>query len=285
MDRSGQRAPGKPRIIVVLFALGPSKLFLDVIGRGLMILKLKSSVSLVALVFASGLATLPADAADVGRRAAPVRQAVAPVAHVYSWQGFYIGGHIGAGEARFGGVYKSIGSRVFADDLNVKGVLGGIHGGYNWDFGAWVVGVEGDYSFSRWRDTVLASDGSSESMTAKIDGVGSIRGRIGSPVGADRRVLPFLTAGVAWADASVAVFDAGRGLAGTNVQNLDYSSAGAVYGGGFEYAVNEAFLVRVEALLYKFNDTKAITLVDRDPGDKVELRDIWTVRVGGSFKF
>ena len=75
-----------------------------------------------------------ASAADLPRKA-PV---TAPVPPVYSWTGFYVGGHVGAlwtkADARtdplpnvpFFGIFPNSG------DLNDTAFVGGVHAGYNW---------------------------------------------------------------------------------------------------------------------------------------------------------
>jgi opacity protein-like surface antigen len=66
----------------------------------------------------------------------------------YDMTGFYVGGHVGAG---------------WASDANITGLLGGVHGGYNfqiptqWDLLGWyvngyVLGVEAD---GTWRSTLV----------------------------------------------------------------------------------------------------------------------------------
>jgi opacity protein-like surface antigen len=67
----------------------------------------------------------------------------APAAQPVNWTGFYIGG-IGGGQegvAQFG--YP--GGRA---DPGVAGILGGVTTGYNWQWGAWVFGLEGDWAWT-----------------------------------------------------------------------------------------------------------------------------------------
>ena len=66
-----------------------------------------------------------------------------PPAAVYNWTGFYAGLHVG-------GDYVSV--TTSAVGANSSGssqanqFLGGVLGGYNWQTGPWVFGVEGDWS-------------------------------------------------------------------------------------------------------------------------------------------
>jgi outer membrane autotransporter protein len=70
-----------------------------------------------------------------------------PAPAAYNWNGFYIGGYLGAdwGHANWN----------FADgdaiDLRVAGLLGGAEIGYNYQIGKWVFGVEGDAGWTHAR--------------------------------------------------------------------------------------------------------------------------------------
>ena len=97
---------------------------------------------------AFGLAT-PASAADLPRKG----PAVAPiaVAPIYNWTGFYIGGHIGWGQAERGvdHNFDPIFFDSFSLDQRADGFLGGGQIGFNWQTGALVLGVEAQFS---WMD-------------------------------------------------------------------------------------------------------------------------------------
>jgi len=250
-----------------------------------MISKLRCSVSLAALALASGMAlTSAASAADVPMKAGRQMAPMMPVA--YSWHGFYFGGHIGAGDAEHDGLYNADDgtSAVHGDEFNLNGVLAGLHGGYNWDFGGWVLGVEGDWSHMRWKGTVQSVD-SSESMSAEINNLVSIRARIGIPVGSDRSVLPYVTGGGAWVDASATAYSAARTSSFADPQTVDFDGFGGVVGGGVEWAATNQFRVRLETLYYIFDDSQALTNSAANPGDFVKLDNIWTVRAGATWYF
>lgn len=86
-------------------------------------------IAVIALVFGSIATT--AEAADYyGRRSAPYT--VAQPLDMYSWAGPYVGGNIGYA---WGDV---------TNGAHPHGVSGGVQGGYTWQFGQFVVGVEGD---------------------------------------------------------------------------------------------------------------------------------------------
>ncbi|MFW6076271.1 MAG: outer membrane protein [Hyphomicrobiales bacterium] len=249
---------------------------------------LKLSVNFTALALASGLImSTAADAADL----APPPPAYAPPPTI-SWGGIYLGGHIGAGDANWNGVWNNLdtSSAVFFGDFDTSGVLGGVHAGFNWDIDTFVLGLEGDVSFMDW-DGLAKSVADSEEATAEVDMLASIRARLGMPMGADRRVMPYVTGGVAWADAEATLFEEGRAdddIDTLDKASLDFDDVGGVVGAGVEYAVTEAFRVRGESLFYFFNDKKKLNtdiINGATTGDFIELDDAWTVRVGGSWHF
>ncbi len=91
-----------------------------------------------------------ASAADLATR--PYTKAPAPIAAVYNWGGFYVGGHAGgtwtnqewvntANTAGFGDLGPGQGFRQ-----RETGFIGGGHIGYNWQASNYVFGLEGSIS-------------------------------------------------------------------------------------------------------------------------------------------
>jgi outer membrane immunogenic protein len=95
-------------------------------------------------------------AADLPSRA----MAIAPVylAPAFTWTGFYVGGNVGAAwggksncptiNSLANGVYTP--NTEFLPNCNGNGntgVIGGIQAGYNWQFGGWLFGLEGDVNW------------------------------------------------------------------------------------------------------------------------------------------
>src|SRR5579884_3617161 len=100
---------------------------------------MKKFVVGLAAVLATATSALAADMA----MKAPPSPAVAPAA--LDWSGFYIGGNVGYAwshndwtiPAPFGGIIGT-GDRT--------GVIGGIQGGYNYQFApTWLIGIQGDF--------------------------------------------------------------------------------------------------------------------------------------------
>ncbi len=146
--------------------------------------------------------------------AAPV---AAPAYTGGEWGGFYAGAQLG---------YADLDSNGAGIDGN--GAIGGIHGGYRWDFGRTVIGAEVDY------DTADVSLGNG---IGDLNNVARLKFMAGADLG---RALVYGTAGVARAEATVA--------------GTDFSDNGYFGGIGVDYALTDTWTVGGELLLHKFKD-------------------------------
>jgi outer membrane immunogenic protein len=137
-------------------------------------------------------------AADMGGRESIKN---APVPGASRWAGFYVGGQIGHGRAFYEGVFDSSEEdpefRAFASDLDLSGVVGGIHVGYNLQKGNWVLGIEGDFNWADWQDKVSDAAGTGF-VTGNVDWLATVRGRLG--IAADR-ILLYATVGMVFTNA------------------------------------------------------------------------------------
>jgi opacity protein-like surface antigen len=139
----------------------------------------------------------------------------APVVTAWSWAGPYIGGNVGysAGRSKTTGAFSDpTGAALFAtaSTENLSGVIGGIQGGYNWQWGNWVAGIEADVQISGEGATpryvcpgaicnptigfdapVLARF----DQGPKLDSFGTLRGRFGTTVTPE--VMVYGTGGLA----------------------------------------------------------------------------------------
>src|SRR5262245_53955253 len=141
---------------------------------------LLSSAAALAMV---GVATT-ASAADLARRPPPPPPPKAPViVPAYNWTGAYIGinGGYGWGRSKWDGLPAT---------FDVKGGMAGGQLGYNWQFGQFVYGVEGDGDWTDLRGT----DCGVASCRIRNDFLATGRGRLGF---AADRWLPYVTGGVA----------------------------------------------------------------------------------------
>lgn len=168
------------------------------------------------IVYAGAL-TLAATASYVSAPADPViRSPVytpAPV-ETYTggdWTGFYAGGQLG---------YADIDGTGAADG---SGGTYGVHGGYNYDFGQFVLGGEVDY------DKLDIDLGGA----ATADSVARLKLKAGYDLG---KTLIYATAGAANVDTSIG------------------SETGEFYGLGVAYKVNDRFTMGGEVLEHSFDD-------------------------------
>jgi len=238
---------------------------------------LSASVSAVALLAAQGV--MAGGLKDDGYEPMP--------APVTSWHGFYLGAHIGAGQADPQGIYDTndTSSELDFSRIDLSGVLAGAHVGYNWDFGRWIVGVEADVSGMDWTGDVQAAD-SSEEAEGEFDMLASVRARVGIPVGPDRRGLLYATGGFAVPDGSILLCESGCASSTTNF-NFDLDDIGGVAGAGFEWAATDNVRVRFETLYYFFDDKDTFSTnagpLDESTAVGVGLDNAWTVRLGATW--
>jgi outer membrane immunogenic protein len=93
----------------------------------------------IGAIAAMALTSTGAGAADLYRNPSPY--APGPVPYGYSWMGPYLGANFGY---QWGELSNS--------GANPSGVAGGFQGGYNWQFGQFVVGGETDIQLSDSND-------------------------------------------------------------------------------------------------------------------------------------
>lgn len=178
-------------------------------------MKIKMIVLLGALApaapaFAGGIGE-PIAEPDV--MAAPIAMAPAPM----DWSGFYAGAQLGYGNVDSNG-----------GGLDGYGALAGVLGGYRFDFGQTVAGVELDYD---WSNVDLAGGPDS------LDSVARLKFSAGREFG---RALVYGTLGAAKANATVG--------------GADLSDTGYFGGVGMDYAISDRLGVGGELLQHKFND-------------------------------
>ncbi len=196
------------------------------------------------------------------------------------WSGLYIGAQIGYGEASMSGCIECsslFDTPSFADDLNLSGIAGGLHAGYNWQSDAIVFGIEGDINFADWKDKVVSPLDSEDVQKASVNVLGSIRGRLGIAVG---DALLYGTAGVALSDADW------TSIEDTSSDTAHFNDIGGVVGGGVEWMVFSNTSIRAQGLYYFFNDKEDVSDFNRgDTGERIELDDMFVVSIGATWHF
>src|SRR5262249_19654736 len=169
---------------------------------------------------------------------------------VFSWNGFYVGGHLGYGWSS--NDWRLLPGGFTPNTVNigsgtVNGALGGAQVGVNWQSGPMVLGVEADFSWADMsgqtcNDVLLG--GVSLICSSKLDRFGTITGRVG---GALDRALLYLKAGGAWARDTHTV------TVGAFESTTSKSKWGWTGGAGVEYALTRNWSAKVEYDFLLFN--------------------------------
>jgi len=177
------------------------------------------------------------------------------------WTGFYAG--INAG-------YGASDATSVIGPINPSGPIAGVQAGYNYDFGKFVVGVEGDLQWSGVKGSHAAAI---STATASLDYFGTVRLRGGLPV--EGRTLPYITAGVSFGQVS-ATSTFGGGFASTQ------QAVGLAAGIGTEFALTDNLTLKAEYLYVDFGDVTFFpgTIIE----EKVRSR-MGAARVGLNLKF
>jgi outer membrane immunogenic protein len=234
----------------------------------------------VAIVALTAIGTVAAQAADLPtRKEAPAPVFVPPP---FTWTGFYVG-------LNAGGIWSS-GSREatlfdpnFGTDggfLNASfpgglgsgnaGFIGGGQAGYNWQTGAFVLGVETDFdgtTLSKSFNNVgvpfagasvpalLAGDFLSVNGKASLSWLGTTRARLGFVATPDNRLMIYATGGVAYGGGSsnFSAFDSTTGSFWTGSPSS--TRVGWTIGGGVEYAVTNNITIKGEYLYADLGST------------------------------
>ena len=122
--------------------------------------------------------------------------AVSAGAHAQDWSGPEIGVQGGYGWGSSGGNVVGGPGGPFHYSIAPSGFLGGVHGGYNWQFGQVVLGVDADAEGSLMSGhSAEAIPGGVGTFHDSVDFDSSIRGKLGWSFG---RVMPYATGGIAF---------------------------------------------------------------------------------------
>ena len=249
-----------------------------------------------------------ASAADMAVKAPPP-----PPPPLPSWTGFYIGGDIGGAWA------DSSATTIFTDgfnggtpfvtnnSFNRSGFIGGVYAGYNWQAANWVLGIEGDWSwtdrnggtFCRSTDFVIAgcidTGRGVINVDAHNDWISTLRGRVGYTFGS---VMFYGTAGGAWVKNSATVTADCR-VNGCGALSLpgEFASAtfnntrsGWVAGLGLEWMISPNWLIRGEWLHVDVGNSSGVLNIPT--GDVLSQTVAWNrdltidiARFGIAYKF
>ncbi len=240
----------------------------------------------------------------------PMDKSVVPVQPACDWTGFYIGVNAGVGQLDSTFTDRNDWYDYATQKFTETAFVGGGQIGYNYQWQDLVFGIEADFSGSTAdiKRSGNIGDVSGEELAeysgqyyyysdhAKIDFMGTIRGRLGISLNNNRALL-YATAGGAVAHGVWDVFDDYYGgYAGyySGDWRGDDWRWGWVGGFGFEYALNCHWSIRGEGLYYWFGENTSG--VNNYPGSyyvpangyyyKYTFSDdFWTYRVGLNYKF
>ncbi len=202
--------------------------------------RLNQAWALIAVLSASATASSPASAADLPPPPLPPLYDQAPLPPQDVFEGWWLGGTVGGATVSYD--FAPAGGTVDTD-----GVLGGVVGGYSWQSGPFVVGVEGDIMAADINGSRHFNSGANQ-VSPTIDTMADLRLRAGVAVRPE--VLLFATFGGAWANADLPV-------TGPNGGSGSADFFGWSVGGGAEVAFNPNWSARFD---YQFTDFNSETV-------------------------
>jgi outer membrane immunogenic protein len=166
----------------------------------------------------------------------------------FSWTGLYIGANLGVGAARFTALDFD-GIWDFGDfTTNHIGWTAGVQGGYNYQIGGLVLGVEADINWTSFdKVRTISSCGGDCTFTTggEWDWFSTLRGRVG--VAFDRG-LAYVTAGVAWASVQHIHSFVDIEPEFNEASGVDEVKVGFTAGAGVEYAFAPNWSLKAEYL-------------------------------------
>lgn len=228
----------------------------------------------------AGLTTIalsgaPAIAADLPLKAAPLT--------IWNWTGFYVGGHFGYGWA-FPELTQVPSGVAIINPPRPRGILGGAQAGYNFQSGSWVIGIEGDYTWSRvaGSSNCVVPQGIID-CKGEPDTYATIAARLGYAVD---RTLWFAKGGAAWMSegfrqlAVTIPTCVGTPCTGSN------STWGWTAGGGVEYAVDSNWSVKLEYTFLDYPTEERVTVSNGVSQNVFDVtRTFHLIKAGLNYRF
>jgi outer membrane immunogenic protein len=254
------------------------------------------------LIAAISLGTLTigaAQAADLGvRRAPPAAMMSAPACAQFG--GFYVG--ISGGGGAYSNTWNDRDgwSSELSDDLqrsNVRadkfGAVAGGGGGYNWQRGCSVFGVEVDYSWSNLKTRTFETDSDTgldlDSLTieSKLRGIGTARTRAGVVVDS---LLLYATGGLAFANFKRSATMTDNSVPESEIFSSSKWRLGWTAGVGTEWAINSNWSLKSEVLYAAFAKDEQSFSCSAFCGPAEQKRfdnqdSVWITRVGVNYRW
>jgi outer membrane immunogenic protein len=247
------------------------------------------------LIGASVLAALMGSTALAADLPAPMSMPAmpAPAPTAYDWTGFYLGLH---GGYAWGESDVELSEEVLGDigetSIDLEGWLAGVQGGFNYQMGSFVVGIEADASWSDI-DGSSSEDGDiggpvTYNSDLELEWLASVRLRGGFAID---RALIYGTGGIAFAQMNYD-YDITDGAGAELISgSIDENMTGWTIGGGVEFAATQNFTVKLEYLYTDLGDFDDSTTLVGDPvlpdGTYSIDGDVTfhTVKLGVNYKF
>jgi len=236
-------------------------------------------------------------AADMG----PPLKAPPPAPIPYTnWQGFYVGGAIGAARLNAtafetfhsntppNGCASEDTQTISGCSTGTTGFTAGVQAGYDWQSRYFVYGVVADWTWTGLKHTIRDNPNSSNScvpfMTAKVDWLATFRGRMGLAVD---DTLVYVTGGLALGHVKSSVGNTFPDSANLGVAGLSKVQAGWVAGAGVEHKLTQNWSVFGEFLYYDLGRTSATgTSADGSNSYTTEFtHEIFQGKVGLNYRF
>jgi outer membrane immunogenic protein len=188
--------------------------------------------SLLGVAACSGAMTVSAQPADLSARQ-PSASSAAYAPQAVNWAGFYIGAHLGGAwsDAEWTDPVSGL-----SNNLSDAGVLGGAQLGFNYQFDAMVLGLEGDFSGTSL--STSATDAAGFVHSTSTYWTSTVTGRLGYAI---NRALFFAKGGAAFADERDTVTSPLGIPSGTSTTQV-----GWIAGGGLEYAMDRNWSAKIE---------------------------------------
>jgi len=184
-------------------------------------MKCNTLLSATAVAFAMVTPAFAGNIAEAVIAPAPASlPAPAAISSGGDWTGFYAGGSLG---------YADVGDDAAVFGNQFDGLTYGVHAGYDYDFGTFVLGGEVELSGFDVQDNNTATE---------IDSVARLKLRAGYDAG---NFLPYLAVGAAQLQTS------GAPLGGVD-------DTGYFYGAGMDYKLTDTIRVGGEVLQHEFDD-------------------------------
>jgi outer membrane immunogenic protein len=199
------------------------------------------------------------------------------VAEEINWTGFYFGLNTGYSFGHADAHYTAPDLSAYSIDSHPSGWSGGLQLGANYQLKNRIVfGIEGEASLVDASDTIYdymsaANNRPNNTIKTSSDYAGTVRARLGYAVD---RFLPYLTAGVAGANAKVSATDG-------SLSQSDFL-VGWTVGAGIEYALTKNWSVRAE---YLHVDLGRHTWFAGEHWQSSSLSTSETIRLGVNYKF